>query len=136
MISYNARAHVRSKLDLDDAMDALDGYHPAIGAAPGKQWDVTITLPAETLRQAATTAIAVLEQQLAGEVTVIEVMTTATFDIRHGLEPVPDLVSVTEAAAELGISRQAVVKRLEAGTMPGTKVGATWVIPQGALRRP
>lgn len=40
---------------------------------------------------------------------------------------IPDLVSVTEAAAILGMTRQAVLLRAGAGQLLGAKVGSTWV---------
>lgn len=39
----------------------------------------------------------------------------------------PELMSVTEVAAALGITRQAVLLRAGAGQLPGAKVGSTWV---------
>lgn len=40
---------------------------------------------------------------------------------------IPDLVSVTEAAAILGVTRQAVLLMAGNGQLAGVKVGATWV---------
>lgn len=42
-------------------------------------------------------------------------------------------VSVAEAAELLGITRQAVLKRIRAGRLPATKVGRAYVVPRGAL---
>jgi excisionase family DNA binding protein len=47
----------------------------------------------------------------------------------------PELVSVTEAAERLGVSRQAVLQRLASGSLPGTKVGTTWAVQERALTR-
>ncbi|MEK8226712.1 helix-turn-helix domain-containing protein [Oerskovia sp. M15] len=98
-----------------------------------------ITLPAESLRQAATTALAIAETGAVraaldgADVLALEVLPTAEFDQRNGLDPMPELVSVTEAAEELDVSRQAVLQRLESGSLPGTKVGKTWVVQARAL---
>jgi excisionase family DNA binding protein len=43
-------------------------------------------------------------------------------------------VGTSEAAHLLGISRQAVLKRIRAGTLPGRKVGRNYVIPASAIR--
>ena len=43
-------------------------------------------------------------------------------------------VGTSEAARLLGISRQAVLKRIRTGTLPGRKVGRNYVIPVSALR--
>lgn len=40
---------------------------------------------------------------------------------------IPDLVDLTEAAATLGISRQAMHKRAAKGNPPGAQVGGGWV---------
>lgn len=45
-------------------------------------------------------------------------------------------VGTTEAAAILGISRQAVLKRIRAGSLPAVKVGRNYVIPVPAVRNP
>jgi excisionase family DNA binding protein len=42
-------------------------------------------------------------------------------------------VSVAQAAELLGITRQAVIKRIRAGRLPATKVGHTYIVPQNAL---
>ncbi|WP_367191799.1 helix-turn-helix domain-containing protein [Trueperella pyogenes] len=42
-------------------------------------------------------------------------------------------MSVTQAAETLGGSHQAINKRLNAGTLPGQKVGNMWVIPRHAV---
>lgn len=132
MTLYNADAIVRTKLDADDAVDALVGYHPAIGPSRRGHLEVLISLPAETLRQAINTSLAVLEQAV-GPVIAIEVLTTDDFDARHGLSPMPELLSVTEVAAELGVSRQAVLQRLESGSLTASRVGNSWVIQRASL---
>ena len=60
-------------------------------------------------------------------------MGTDEFDRRVGLASIPDLVSVTEAAALAGVSRQAILQRLEAGTLAGLKIGATWAVQREHL---
>ncbi|MCW2751716.1 MAG: hypothetical protein JWR83_2826, partial [Aeromicrobium sp.] len=52
---------------------------------------------------------------------------------REGWEPVPDLVSVTEAAQLLGVTRQAVLDRINRKTLPAEKVGREYVIPRLAV---
>ncbi|SDP33616.1 DNA binding domain-containing protein, excisionase family [Nakamurella panacisegetis] len=95
--------------------------------------EVIITLPADTLRQAITTALPLLEQ--AGDVPVIslEVMTTDEFDTRNGIDPIPDLVSVSGAAELLGVTRTRVQQLIDEGKLPGSMVGRTYVIPRAAV---
>ncbi|WFE41971.1 helix-turn-helix domain-containing protein [Micromonospora sp. WMMD998] len=50
-------------------------------------------------------------------------MTTAPRDPK-----IPDLVTATEAAAILGISKQAVHKRIDRGQLVGAPVGNTYVL--------
>lgn len=131
MTDYNARATLRTTRTLDDVVDELAEHHAAASPAGRRLVEAVITVPAESLRQATVTALALLER--AGHVETLEVVPTAVFDARNGLAPLPQLVSVTEAADALGVTRQAVLQRLEAGTLPGTKVGATWAIPAAAV---
>jgi excisionase family DNA binding protein len=46
---------------------------------------------------------------------------------------IPDLVSVTEAAEMLGVTRQAVLLMAGNGQLPGRKVGATWVFRRAVV---
>ena len=45
-----------------------------------------------------------------------------------GLVPIDGIMSVTEAAEELGITRSAVVKAAQAGRFKGKKIGRTWAL--------
>lgn len=133
---HNARIELRAR-DItpmaDDLIDALTGYSPAIGLSERGWVEVIISVPATDLRQAFTTATALVAQATPLEQLVVEVMTTDEFDARLGLDPVPELVSVTEAADILGVTRQAVLQRLDAGTLPGRRVGNAWVVQRAAL---
>jgi excisionase family DNA binding protein len=44
-----------------------------------------------------------------------------------------EYLSVTQAAKALGITRRAVLYRIEAGTLSATLVGAQWTIPAAAV---
>ncbi len=138
MTSFNAIVELDTSLgtDADDAIiDALIDYHPALAATPWGTVDAIITLPGEHLRQATTTALAVVSAAAPGvHVRSVRVMTTTDFDVRNGLEPDPaDAVGVPEAARILGTSPQAVRQRLAAGSLPGTREGRDWRIPRVAL---
>lgn len=124
---------------IDQVMDALVDYAGVISRAPDGRTQVTITLPAVGLRQAITTALSVIDGAVApATVTAVEAMTTKEFDARsEALEyqPVPELVSISEAAAAMDVSRQAVHQRIESGSLPATRVGSTWVIPKSTLEQ-
>jgi len=110
--------------DVDTLMDAFADFHPTIGTSPLGWVEVTITVQAESLRQAIATALA-----LAGDVVSITAMTTAEFDRRPTeILNVPDMSSVSEVAERLGISRTAVQERIDRGTLPARKVGSGWVV--------
>lgn len=133
-MEYNARIEYETREDIfDDLMAALADYHPAIARSERGWVEAHITLPADTLRQAVTTALAIAEAASAVPVLAIEVLPTAEFDARVDLVEVPELVSVTDAAELLGVTRSAVLQRLESGSLPGTKVGKTWVIQRAVV---
>ena len=104
-------------------MDALADYHPAVWTSPRGWLSVTITVPAENLRQAAATALAVVEQAAGAPAVSIDVMATDEFDARAGFVPVPDLVGTSEAAEILGVSRQRVLQLARSGALPASPVG-------------
>ncbi|MGH9892253.1 MAG: helix-turn-helix domain-containing protein, partial [bacterium] len=45
------------------------------------------------------------------------------------------LLSVAEAAAQLGLSERRVRQMLAAGILPGERIGRAWVIDSKAIRR-
>lgn len=128
--SYTATLTFTTRRDIEELADAVAPYHGALSQDSAGA-SATITFPAETAAQAAATALAI--GQTLGAITGIEVITTAEHDRRHGEIPIPDLSSVEEAATALGISRQAVVKRIATGSLQAIRVGRAWVIPSSTL---
>jgi excisionase family DNA binding protein len=63
----------------------------------------------------------------------LEVVPTVMWDRRAGLTPVPSLVTVTEAAQRLGVSRQAVLERINSGSLPAVRIGTGWAIAASAV---
>lgn len=134
MTSYTARIELDTRAgDPHVIADALGDYDVDVRRTLHGRPEVVLTLPADNLRQAITTAMAVTAGATGFDVIALEAMPTREHQERSGLPPVPPLLSVTEAAEEIGVSPQAVRLRLEAGTLPGTKVGATWVVPAAAI---
>ena len=110
-------------------MDALATYHPAVGISPRGYLDAQITVPAESLAQAITTAVAVVEAAAGVPALRAEVMTEAEFDAREGYVPMPDLVSITEFAELMGITRQRAIQMVAENKLTtAQKVGKTIVI--------
>ena len=134
--NYNATVELDTRENVDELLvEALAAYHPATGRSIVGNVQVTITVPGEDMVQVMQTTIAVLARALAAPVLSAEIMATVDFDRRLGMEPVPELLSVTQVAARLGVSRQAVLQRLDSGSLPGRRVGATWTIPAAAVDR-
>lgn len=135
MEHFNVRAELATRrhgVD-DDLIDALAGYSPAVSRSDRGRVEVIITVPADTLRQAITTALPLIEQAGNAGVIAVEVMSTAEFDARLGVESLPDLVSGPEAAQMLGLSRQRILQMVQEGKLPGTLVGRSIVIPRAAV---
>lgn len=123
--------------DVDQAeqlVTSLEQLHPAVSTSPRGWLEVTVTIPAEHVGQAVTLAIAAAEQAAGHPTVAVTAMTEEEADARQGFETLPDLVSVTEAAELLGVSRQAVLDRISRHTLPATKVGREYTIPRSALR--
>ena len=117
--------------DVDELMDTFGEFHANIGTSRLGWTEVTITVPAESLRQALTIALA-----LAGDVVSVEGMTSAEFDKRPvSVDRMPGVLSVTEAAQRLGVSRQAIQQRIDAHTLPGFQVGKTWAVMESAVQQ-
>lgn len=119
--------------DVDRITAELEEFMPALGNSARGFRSVSITAPGETLRQAVTAAVAVVEAALGAPAIVCEAMTEDEFDVRQGWAPVPELVSVSQAAELLGVSRQRVLQRISERTLPATQVGRDYVIPRSAV---
>lgn len=137
-----SRFTVRLELDTraadhDRVLDALADYQPtAAHSLFGGRTEVTITVPGDNLRQAITTALAVTEGATGFDVFACEAMPADEHTARQGydLHSDPELLSVNEAAIELGVSSQRIRQRLDAGQLGGVKVGGTWIVPRYAVQ--
>lgn len=136
MTDFNAILTVnQSDPDGTYADSVLDGdlgqhFHGAIGYDSRGRTQIIITLTAEDLTQAITTARALFADQ--PNPIRLDVMTTAEYDCAD--EPIPALVTVTQAAEILHTSKQAVMGRINRRTLPAARVGTRWVLPASALR--
>jgi excisionase family DNA binding protein len=120
--------------DLADALlEGLAEYHPAVTRSDRGRVEVVLTLPAESIPQAVRSGLAVLAGVCRLQVVALEVMDTAEWDARLGVEHLPELVGVTEASLILGVSRQRVLQLVNAGTLPSSKAGDAVVIPRSAV---
>jgi excisionase family DNA binding protein len=136
MKNWTARLELDTRAaDLEHLDDVLTDYHAVRGVTLQGRAEVVMTVGGESLRHALVTAISVLADVTGFEIYAVEVMPTEEFESRRILERVPQLLSVSEAAVELGVSPQAIRQRLDTGTMAGTKIGSTWAIPRVEVRR-
>lgn len=116
----------------DQVVDQLSEFSAAVATSDAGDTVVTVTLEAASVAGATHLALGIA-RELELELRRIEVLSTADFDRRLGLDDLDDVVSVSEAAAELGVSTQAVRQRLEAGTLTGRKAGRVWHVSREAV---
>ena len=120
---FNVVAELDASFDEDTAEALLapiadysgGAYRSELGHA-----EVVFTIPAEGIRQATSTALAVLETY-PWPLRSLRVLPTEDFDRLVEAIDVPPLVSVQEAADALGISRQAVLKAITTGSLPAIR---------------
>lgn len=134
MPSYNAtmtldRAHTGAAFADEVHGGELDAFHAVTGTDDRGRAQVVITVTAENLSQAAITARNALSGF--GDMIAFTVTTTAEYDRID--ETIPELITVSEAAAQLHITRQAVQHRIDHGTLPARQVGRQWVIAASSL---
>ena len=134
--NYNATitTHPLTETDINHHLNTLTPYHVAISNPRAGEGQIVITIPADTLTQAITTTQAIATS--AGiTIDALTIETTERFDTLANEIPMPKLISVTEAAQLLKISRQAILQRITAHTIPATKIGDTWAIPRASIKK-
>lgn len=112
--------------EADRALDALAEHHAVIGYENGSP-SILITVPADTLRQALTTGLALAGQASDRDPLGISALLEQEWDRREGFVPVPDLIGATEAAQLLGVSRQRIAQMVDEGKLPATRAGNAFV---------
>ena len=113
----------------------LEDWHAAVGHSPRGYVDVQMTLPAEDLVRAASTAVAITAPIIQAHPLRVEVMTEAEFDARLGEVPMPEMVGVTEAADILGVSRQRVLQMVDEGKLASIRVGKSIALARDEVTR-
>ena len=117
----------------DELLAPLAVFHAVAAASRRGTVEVILTLPAESLRQAVTTALAVCQAASGREPVAVHVLTTADFDAGLWLTPGSDELSVAEAAELLGVTPSAVRQRLANRTLAGWRAGRDWRVPRAAV---
>lgn len=120
--------------DIDRAMDALAEYGAALGVTPRGHQAARLTVPADSITQAASTAASVAAAAIGGTVIRIDAMTEAEAEARVGEVEVPDLLGVPEAAAILGVSAQRVRQMIAEGKLAAHRVGdRSWALTEAEV---
>ncbi len=135
MTTYAATVEVATQdYDSDAVMDRLGGFNAALGFSERGWASATITLPADTLDQATHIAVVIIANAFGAEAIACEVLTEQERDAREGWSSTPrDLVSVTEAAEQLGMTRQGVLNLISTKRVQAEKVGREWTINRASL---
>lgn len=143
---YNATIEVNHRADavtadqVDQLMDTLAPYHATVGGSPRGWLEVTLTVPAENLTQASTTALSVVQHAMhqvgpTAAAIAAEVLTTEEFDKRADMVPMPSLIGTAEAAEILGVSEQRVGQLVHAGQLSAAKVGRSLALSRTEVER-
>lgn len=113
-------------------LDPLADWHTIAAGTPLGTVELVLTLPADTLRQAVTTALTVVAA--AGHHPhAVRALPTTDYDAGHDLPADTATLSVPEAARLLHVTPQAIRARLAAGTLPGRRIGRDWRIPRTVI---
>lgn len=132
--SYTARIELATREDLTDRdLAALASYRPAVSRGPRGHLVIELALPADDVVQAVQTAVAVVARVVDSAALSVTALPADESDRRARLDPVPRLLSVSEVATELGVSRQAVLQRIDSGSLPATRVGTAWAVQAAAV---
>lgn len=114
---------------LTRAVEALEGHHPAAGRSRRGRAEIIVTVSADHVHGATMTALGLVALHQLGDPVAVHTQTTADHDRDLGLEPIPELLSVTEVAEQLGVTRTAVQARIDSGSLPAQRIGKAWAVP-------
>lgn len=129
-MKYTATVDFSTTLTDDDILERLTQYHGAIGASLDG-YRAIYTFDSESLDSALDRGKEIARELGLPFAFAVAPSDMVDNDVAHG--ELPPLVSVTEAAEMLDITPQGVNKKLKTGSLPGVKVGNTWVIPLHAV---
>jgi len=133
---YNAIVELdgaRTPESADVIVDHLSEFDTAVAVSTSGNMILMIALDAPSVAAATRSALGLaLDFQLGG-LRRLEVLSQEDYRRRVGVADLEDGLNVREAAAELGVSTQAVRQRLKAGTLTGRKDGRTWHVSRAAV---
>lgn len=134
--SYNATIEFDAEVTddhVDHWMAVLGPFHGAVGENARGYAFAIVTFPAESMTQASAMANYLALHAIGAEPVAVEVMTTEEFDRRIDWAEVPPLVSVSEAAEILGVSRTRIQQRIKDKSLQAVKVGDGYVLVKSTL---
>lgn len=122
--------HTYTGDDTDEGIiEAFAEWHVAVGRSASGRIEAVLSIPSENLKQASLTALSLLSQSSGlPDAVGLNVLRSDEYDKINGLAPVPPLVSVTEAAIILGVTRQRVLQMIHDERLHGIKVGNGWAL--------
>lgn len=125
--TYRVTAYVESAMAPAEIRRILETQRGRLLGPSQTGWHVTMRKPGQDLGQAAAAALDLLQQLGPVQALTIQAETSTGSRERGGELTVP------QAATELGVTQQALRKRLRKGTLPGRRAGNTWLIPRSAI---
>lgn len=116
-------------------VDAFLPYDGVSGVSDHGNADVTASLFADSFADATRTALDAVALVGRGEPIVLTVVQAADWDDRQGVDgdSIIDVLSVTEVAQRLGVTRQRVHQLVGEERIPARRVGHSVVITQSAV---
>ncbi|MGW5267157.1 helix-turn-helix domain-containing protein [Rhodococcus sp. NPDC003994] len=119
----------------DELMEPILPYSGIIGRSLLGRVELVFTLDAADVRAATQLGLALVADLYPTQrVVSVHVLPSEDYDRTAAIQPGGSLLSVTEAAAKLGVSRQRVLARITARTLPAFRIGEkAWAIPSSAL---
>jgi len=128
-VELDVRAEALAEELGDQLLERFADHHAVATRSTLGRGELILSLPAEGLWQ----AIATVRALVAGlDVSAVTVEASDDFDRRADVH-VPALLSVTEVAERLGITRAGVQHRIDSGSLPAVRVGNAWAIPAAAV---
>lgn len=117
--------------DLDTMLEELADFFPSVRAGQGRSTQILMSIPATSTRQATMTGLALTERY--GTPLKLTTQTAERRALEEDWPTIPELISVAEAAAILGVTRQRVLQMINEGRLPRHTVGRANVLPRRAL---
>ena len=133
MAAYTAIATLNRTAPPDDALvdEVITTLRNVGGILTADEWQrlqILCTVEADNMNNAMITAGLWLSPW--SDQVKVEILDEAEFEAWAHPR---DYATVTEAAAELGVSRQSVLQRIRRGTLPARRRGHRWAVPWSAL---